>query len=95
MRVSGESLAPEFEEGDFVLVFKIPFFLWLIRPDDVVVFRHSEYGLLIKRVEWIDKPSDQIFVLGSGRNSVDSRRFGPVSHRDIIGRVIWRIKAKS
>ena len=38
IKVSGKSLLPEYREGDFVLVAKIPFFLRHIRQGDIVVF---------------------------------------------------------
>ncbi len=37
-------------------------------------------------------PKDQIFVMGDNRgNSLDSRTFGPVSARDIVGKLMLRV----
>lgn len=37
-------------------------------------------------------PKDQVYVLGDNRtNSLDSRAFGPVDHRHIIGKLIIRV----
>ena len=95
IRVTGDSLSPEYQEGDFVLVVKIPFFLRTIRPGDVVTFRQIAYGTLIKRVERIDADGELLYVVGEHPDSTDSRRFGPVPREDVIGKVIWHIRASS
>jgi signal peptidase I len=91
LRISGNSLVPDFQEGDFVLVCKIPFFFGRLKPGDIVAFRHPDYGTLIKRVAAL-VPGDRLFVLGTGLHSVDSRRFGPIVRESVIGRVVWHIR---
>ena len=39
IKIRGDSLLPDFHEGDFVLISKIPFFFRSPSPGDVVVFR--------------------------------------------------------
>jgi nickel-type superoxide dismutase maturation protease len=90
LKVSGDSLSPEFCEGDFVLISKIPFCLDSLRPGDVIVFDHPVYGILIKRIAQA-LPGDAYLVVGSHEFSVDSRQFGPVSKSTILGKVIWHI----
>jgi signal peptidase I len=90
LRVTEHSLVPDYQEGDFVLVCKIPFFI-RIKPGDTVVFRHPHYGTMIKKVSAL-VPGDRLFVVGTGRYSVDSRRFGPVPRDSLIGRVIWHLR---
>ena len=92
LRVTGDSLSPEYKEGDFVLVVKIPFFFRTIRPGDIIVFRQMAYGELIKCVERIDFTYGLIYVRGSHPESTDSRKFGPVPINDVIGKVIWHIR---
>jgi nickel-type superoxide dismutase maturation protease len=89
LRVTGESLSPLFQEGDYVLVAKSPFWLRRIRPGDVVVFRHAEYGTLIKRVERLSPEGDDLFVVGTHEWSTDSRQFGAIHRSDLIGKVVW------
>jgi signal peptidase I len=91
LRVSEHSLVPDYREGDFVLVCRIPFFFGRIKPGDTVVFRHPDYGTMIKRVAAL-VPGDRLFVLGNGPYSVDSRRFGPIPRDTLIGRVIWHVR---
>jgi len=91
LKVSGSSLAPLFQEGDFVLVSKIPFLVRPPHPGDVVVFRRAPYGLLIKRVERV-LPDGKLWVVGVRPVSVDSYEFGPVARQDLEGKVIFRVK---
>lgn len=91
LRISGNSLVPDYQEGDFVLVCRIPFLFGRTKPGDTVAFRHPDYGTMIKKVAAL-VPDDQLFVIGTGRNSVDSRRFGPIGRDALIGRVIWRLR---
>jgi len=92
LKVTGESLSPFFLEGDFVVVSKIPFVLRRIRAGDIVVFEHPTYGKMIKKVDHLSTDGNEIFVLGTHPESTDSRQFGPLSRRQLVGKVIWHIK---
>ena len=92
IKVSGKSLLPEYREGDFVLVAKIPFFLRHIHQGDIVVFDHPVYGLMIKRVDRLFPERDEIYVIGTHDFSVDSREFGPISWETLVGKVIWHLQ---
>jgi nickel-type superoxide dismutase maturation protease len=91
LKVTGDSLSPEVQEGDFVLVCKIPFLFAHPRPGDVVAFRNANYGTMIKRIEAVTPDRQGLFVVGTHPHSVDSRRFGTVPRHQIIGKVIWHI----
>ena len=91
LKVTGQSLEPEYNEGDFVLVSKIPFLLASPRPGDVLAFRQPGYGALLKRVEHLE-PDGGLYVLGTHPNSVDSRHFGPVRPKDVLGKVIAHVR---
>lgn len=90
-KVRGASLAPEFQDGDFVVASTLPIFFRRLRAGDVVVFRQPAYGRLVKRVERLE-PSGEIFVTGSGEGSIDSRVFGPIRRADVQGVVLWHVK---
>ena len=92
LKVTGDSLAPDYREGDFVLVVKIPFLLKRLGRGDTIVFKHPDYGILIKRIDSLDTDGGEIYVTGTQPNSVDSRRFGPIRYRDVMGKVIWHIR---
>ena len=90
-RIQGHSLAPEYQPGDFVLVSKIPFYFRPPRPGEVVAFRHPAFGLLIKQVERSDPHNAMLTVLGTHPDSVDSREFGPIACRALLGKILWHI----
>lgn len=87
-KVSGRSMLPVYQEGDFVLTSKIPAWVRGVRSGDVVVFQHPLYGQLIKLVQQHDRQRDEITVRGLHDDSVDSRRIGPLRARDVAGVVI-------
>ncbi len=92
LKVSENSLSPAYQEGDYVVISTIPLIFGAPRRGDVVVFRHAVYGTLIKMVEAVMPGGEELRVVGTHADSVDSRRFGPISRQDIIGKVIWHIK---
>jgi len=92
LKVTGNSLEPAYLEGDFVLTLKIPFYVSAYKSGDTVVFQHPDYGVMIKQVESLSSGGKEIFVAGTHPLSTDSRHFGPVHKRDILGKVIWHIK---
>jgi phage repressor protein C with HTH and peptisase S24 domain len=88
LRISGESLSPEYRDGDYVVVSS---FLRKPVSGDAIVFRNKIYGTMIKQTQSISESGD-VFVIGSHPRSVDSRRFGSVNRKDVIGKVIWHIR---
>jgi phage repressor protein C with HTH and peptisase S24 domain len=91
LKIMGDSLAPEYRGGDFVLVSKIPFFFAPPSAGNVVAFRQPGYGLLIKRIQQIT-PDGEVYVIGTNPLSIDSREFGPIRREAILGKVIWHIR---
>jgi signal peptidase I len=91
LKVTGESLSPAYQEGDFVVIATIPFLFGSINRGDVIVFNHKTYGTLIKKVDQINSQRDQIHIVGTHHHSVDSTHFGPIDKGDLIGKVIWHI----
>jgi len=85
-------MLPAFRDGDFVLVCKIPFLFDKLKQGDVIAFRHKEYGKMIKKVQDLTPGEGEVNVIGTQENSVDSRRFGPIPYKDVLGKVIWHIK---
>ena len=86
LRIQGESMTPEYQDGDFVLIVGVKY----PKEGDVIVFHNQLYGTLLKRIEKITEQG--IYVIGTGENSLDSRRLGPVSPDKVQGKVIWHIK---
>ena len=89
IRVTGESMLPHYREGDFLFVTRFfkPFFLKLAKD---IIFTHSEFGLLLKRVIQIDKSRKILRVYGTGENSINSEEIGDVSFDQVEGVVIYK-----
>lgn len=84
-------MEPAYHSGDRVLVDRVTFRLRPPRPGDVVVLRDREQRdrFLLKRVAGPPEgtPPGGLWVLGdNAAESRDSRAFGPVRRRDIVGR---------
>ena len=92
IKITGESLKPLFDDGDFVLATKIPFIFNRIKNGDIVVFNNSIHGMMIKRVDDYDKNNGELWVTGTHPDSVDSRELGPINQRDLVGKVVIRIR---
>ncbi len=77
-------MEPAIKEGSYVLVN-----CWhpSLSPDDVVVVRGIDGTILIKRIKNVGK--NGLFLLGDNRSkSVDSRRFGLLDSKMVIGKVV-------
>ena len=86
--VHGDSMRPLLEPGDRLLVVRLR-----PRPGDVVAVVDPRDGdrVLVKRVSTVDKDSGALTVLGDNPDaSTDSRTFGPVDGRHVLGRALYR-----
>ena len=79
-------MTPEYQDGDFVLIRPVK----QAKVGQVIVFHNQLYGTLITRVEKITEQG--VYVIGTGENSLDSRRLGPVNPEKVQGKVVWHIK---
>ncbi len=91
LKIVGDSLTPGYQHGDFVLVSKIPFLLHPPSPGDVIAFHQPGYGLLIKLIQSVNADGE-FYVIGTQPESIDSRVFGAVRQKDMIGKVVWHIR---
>ncbi len=84
-------MEPGIHEGQYVIVNRWAYLLRGPSEGDVVVLRHPEEGrALVKRIAEVR--SDGYIVMGDNEEySVDSRHFGPVPRRLIVGRVLFRV----
>jgi nickel-type superoxide dismutase maturation protease len=89
--VEGASMEPTLSPGDHLLA--VP--AVGVRPGDVVAVADPRVParLLVKRVISVDRSRDLLWVEGDNRDaSSDSRHFGPVPRRAIIGKVVYRYR---
>ena len=89
-KVVDQSMEPNFKEGDYVLVNTAAYKLRKPKVGDVVVLE-KEHKKLLKRIVKI--AGNEFFVEGDNKTaSRDSRQFGLVSKREILGKVIVHAK---
>jgi nickel-type superoxide dismutase maturation protease len=87
-KVVGHSMEPVIQNDETVLVSR--FFYWFKKPSvgDIVAFRETG-KILIKRITKAYK--EEYFLAGDNqKDSFDSRKFGLVSRRKILGKVIYK-----
>ena len=87
-RVRDRSMEPEFHDGDYVIVNRWP---RRFNIGDVVVAEHPRKTmLLLKRVQ--STAQNGYFLVGDNKGqSTDSRHFGVVRARSVIGKVIAKV----
>jgi len=88
LKVTGDSMYPDFKEGDFVLLITLPYVLKHLKVGDNIVFEHKNYGTLIKRIASFDPETAEAYVEGTQPDSLDSRRLGTIRRTNIRGKVI-------
>ena len=88
LKVTGNSMLPNYQEGDFVVLVTLPFFLKRLKVGDTIVFQHKLYGTLIKRIAAFDPETAEAYVEGANPEGLDSRRLGTIRRENIRGKVI-------
>jgi nickel-type superoxide dismutase maturation protease len=95
--IHGNSMLPNLHEGDAVLVNRLSYLLHEPKTNNIVALKDPRDGkTLIKRIVKIDsaKQNAKYFVLGDNpKESTDSRSFGWITKKDIIGKVVHKGKA--
>lgn len=104
--VSGASMEPTFYNGNYLVIDEFSYHLRKPKKDEVVVFRYPKEPskFFIKRIaglpgetvtvqgQEIILDENEYYVLGDNRGaSSDSRTWGPVREKFIIGRTLIRL----
>lgn len=95
-QVHGQSMAPSYQEGDYVLYWPQTLRLrWqptrAYQVGDVVLVNHPVYGRIIKRISEVIDQQDYRLVGDNPAESTSSEAMGKVHHRQCLGRVFTRI----
>ena len=80
-------MLPTFKSGDLVLVNRLAYFFGSPKVGDLVVLKRGKH--IIKRITAIE--GEQVFVIGDNKKeSTDSRNFGWINKKEIVGKVIFK-----
>jgi signal peptidase I len=88
LKITGDSMSPDFQDGDFVIILTAKLILNHLKEGDVIIFNHKFYGTLIKRITSFDPSNAGIYVEGTRPDSLDSRHLGTIRSENIKGKVI-------
>ncbi len=85
-------MVPNFEEGDFILINRWAYLFGKPQENDVVVLKHPHNKkYLLKRIS--RTINGAVFVEGDNKSeSEDSRQFGPISKKEIVGKVLMHVR---
>lgn len=87
-KIKGDSMNPTFKENDVVLVNRLSYLLSPPKIRDLIVLKRGQH--IIKRIKKIK--NNKYFVVGDNKKkSTDSRRFGWIDRKDIVGKVLIKI----
>ncbi len=88
--IRGHSMEPTFRHGSRVLASSIPYIISPPKVGDIVIVKKKTETLFVKRIQKVQK--DRYFLIGDNpTDSLDSRQFGWVEKKDIIGKVIFAL----
>jgi len=91
-RIAGRSMEPEFHDGDFVMVSRLPAHPRYVRPGTPIAFKHSRYGMLIKKVQTHNPALKMIWAAGTSRFGLRSDEIGPIPMKNVLGEVIGHVR---
>ena len=85
-------MEPAILDGQSVLASNIPYIISKPKIGDVIAF-NKKGKIFIKRIVKINLSADgdKYFVAGDNKkDSLDSKKFGWIDRKQIVGKVIWR-----
>ena len=101
--VDGHSMDPTLHTGQLLLINRLAYLRSSPQVGDIVVVSFGNQGEItfVKRVEGIAGQlvagrlaplgQNQLFIEGDNRSfSTDSRSYGPITERQVLGKVIWQ-----
>lgn len=91
-KVVGHSMEPLFKEGDRAIINRLAYLFGSPKVGDIVALRNKNLAkkILLKKVDKVSRDGN-FFVVGLNKgDSLDSQKFGAVSKKDIIGKVLTR-----
>jgi phage repressor protein C with HTH and peptisase S24 domain len=91
-RVSGESMSPELNAGDYVVLCIAPWFVSSPKSGEWLVFDHPIYGSLVKEVVQVNREQNIFLARGLNPQSISTMEMGEMPLAFITGKVLFRIR---
>lgn len=90
-QVREKSMEPFISSGDVILVNRLSYLFKNPKIGDVVIIKkNSKKKYLIKRIQRIRQKT--YFVVGDNKKeSIDSRNFGWITKKDIVGKILFKL----
>lgn len=85
-RVNGRSLAPELPNGAFAVFRRSR----KVRRGDVILARHPDFGLVVKKVATITLKG-RFALHGMSEHGTSETRLGSVDKSEVLGKLLFRI----
>lgn len=86
-------MQPTLKNGEDIIVNRLSYLLFSPKINDVVAITDDKMKVYIKRIKKIS--DKKYYVLGDNPDdSRDSRSFGWITKKDIIGKVVYNSKVK-
>jgi nickel-type superoxide dismutase maturation protease len=86
-KIIGHSMEPTLKSGDTVLVSSLPYVFKSPQQNDIIAAK-MDGKVMIKRIT--KEEDNSYFLIGDNPNdSYDSRKFGMIARKDILGKVIF------
>ncbi len=90
-KVYGDSMIPTLKEGYEVICYRWAYAKKSPKVGDIVVAKIKDLEI-IKRVMFVR--DDEVYLQGDNEHqSTDSRNFGWINNRQIVGKAVWTFKS--
>ncbi len=81
-------MSPRLKHGQIVFGYKC-FRKQKLKPNDIVVFNHPEFGVCIKQIKSINSKDKTVTVSGENELSTSTEKIGPVAFKNITNKIIF------
>lgn len=83
-KVSGHSMEPNLKNGQEILVSSLPYLFTGPKVGQIIAFKQGD-KFIVKRIKQVT--GDRLLVTGDNKN--DSKGYGWISKKELIGKVIY------
>ncbi|WP_353405721.1 S24/S26 family peptidase [Pseudoteredinibacter isoporae] len=89
-KVTGDSMAPRFQSGDYLLLSTVFFRL---QNEDLLVYQHPAFGAIFKQVSGIENTGFQLRSYNPA--GISQEKIGLCNRDRIVGKMLWHFARPS